>query len=155
MPPSSDAFQNNNQDLIASQSGDKATRPPWWQPLSLWLASPWVLGGLVGSVALAVDLYRLGVPSLWFDEAFSVELARQPFPVLWEKIFGPEPNMELYYLLLHGWLGMTGWLGLPATEWLVRFPSALFAALSTVLVWLLGRRFFGSIAPTGCATRLI
>ncbi len=94
-------------------------------------------------VALGFNLYRLGDPSIWFDEAFSVELARQPLPLLWHIIFGPEPNMELYYLFLHFWLGLTGLLGMNPTEVVVRFPSAIFAALSTVVVFLLGWRFVG------------
>ena len=58
-------------------------------------SSTWLLCVLVGVVALTFDLYRLGTPSIWFDEAFSVELARQPLPLLWHIIWGPEPNMEL------------------------------------------------------------
>lgn len=49
--------------------------------------------------------------------------------------------MELYYLLLHGWLAATGLLGQHSTEFVVRLPSAIFAALSVVVVFLLGRRF--------------
>lgn len=97
-------------------------------------------------VAMCFNLYRLGDPSIWFDEAFSVELARQPLPLLWHIIFGLEPNMELYYLFLHFWLGFTSSLGLHATEFVVRFPSTVFAALSTVAVFLLGQRFIGTIA---------
>jgi uncharacterized membrane protein len=104
----------------------------------------WLLSVLLFAVALGLNLYRLGAPSVWFDEAFSVELARQPLPLLWYIIFGPEPNMELYYLFLHFWLALTGWLGLLPTEFVVRFPSAIFAALSTVVVFLLGRRFAGN-----------
>src|SRR5579859_2590480 len=106
-------------------------------------SSNWILCALIFAIALGFNLYRLGVPSVWFDEAFSVELARQPLPLLWHIIFGSEPNMELYYLLLHGWLGLTAMLGLHATEFVVRLPSAIFAALSTVVVFLLGRRFLG------------
>ncbi|MBV9689069.1 MAG: glycosyltransferase family 39 protein [Ktedonobacteraceae bacterium] len=95
---------------------------------------------------MAFNLYRLGVPSIWFDEAFSVELARQPLPLLWHIIFGPEPNMELYYLFLHFWLALISLLGLHAVEFVVRFPSTVFAALSTVIVFLLGRRFIDTIA---------
>ncbi len=102
-------------------------------------------------IALGFDLYRLGAPSIWFDEAFSVELARQPLPVIWHIIWGPEPNMELYYLLLHFWLGFTGWLRLLPTEFVVRFPSTIFAALSTVVVYLLGRRFLGITAAVVAA----
>ncbi|HYX48825.1 MAG TPA: glycosyltransferase family 39 protein, partial [Ktedonobacteraceae bacterium] len=111
-----------------------------------FFTSTWLLCFLVGVVALGLDLYRLGTPSIWFDEAFSVELARQPLPLLWHIIWGPEPNMELYYLFLHFWLGLVGFLGLHATEFVVRFPSAVFAALSSVMVFLLGRRFLGTTA---------
>jgi hypothetical protein len=97
-------------------------------------------------VAMCFNLYRLGTPSIWFDEAFSVELARQPLPLLWHIIFGAEPNMELYYLFLHFWLNLTASLGLHATEFVVRFPSTVFAALSAVVVFLLGQRFIGTIA---------
>jgi uncharacterized membrane protein len=56
-------------------------------------------------------------------------------------IFGPEPNMELYYLLLHFWLSFCSWIGVPFVEFVVRLPSACFAAISTWLVFLLGKRF--------------
>jgi 4-amino-4-deoxy-L-arabinose transferase-like glycosyltransferase len=113
------------------------------QHLVPYISSNWLLCILVAAIALAFNLYRLGTPSIWFDEAFSVELARQPLPLLWHIIWGPEPNMELYYLFLHFWSGLTGFLGLYPTEFVVRFPSAIFAALSSVMVFLLGRRFLG------------
>src|SRR6266566_9748251 len=117
-----------------------------WSRLAFALSSNWLVCVLVGGVALGFDLYRLGNPSIWFDEAFSVELARQPLPLLWHIIWGPEPNMELYYLFLHFWLVLTGFLGLHPTEFVVRFPSAIFAVLSSVMVFLLGSRFLGTTA---------
>ena len=116
--------------------------------------STWLLCILVGVIALGFDLYRLGTPSIWFDEAFSVELARQPLPLLWHIIWGREPNMELYYLILHFWLGFTGFLGLHPAEFVVRFPSAIFAALSSVMVFLLGRRFLATTAGPVSYTHL-
>ncbi len=110
------------------------------------LASNWLLCLLVFGVALLFDLHNLGIPSIWFDEAFSVELARQPLPLLWHIIWGPEPNMELYYLFLHFWLGLTGLLGFNPVEALVRLPSAVFAGLASVMVFLLGRRYLGLVA---------
>ncbi|GAC1505228.1 MAG: hypothetical protein NVS2B12_18660 [Ktedonobacteraceae bacterium] len=110
------------------------------------------LNGIVGAclflVALGCNIYRLGAPSIWFDEAFSVELARQPLSLLWHIIFGPEPNMELYYLFLHYWLGITGLFGLNPIEFVVRLPSVIFAALSTVVLFALARRFLGMSAAT-------
>src|SRR5579875_495728 len=108
----------------------------------------WGLPVAMGLLALGFNLYRLGDPSVWFDEAFSVELARQPLPLLWHIIFGPEPNMELYYLFLHYWLLLTHAGGLNPTEVVVRLPSALFAALSTVVLFLFGRRFLPLAAAT-------
>src|SRR5690242_2717252 len=100
---------------------------------------------LLCMIALGFNLYRLGTPSMWYDEAFSVELARQPLPLLWHIIFGPEPNMELYYLFLHYWINLTSLIGLHATEFVVRFPSAIFAALSTLVVFAIGRRFLSTL----------
>jgi mannosyltransferase len=112
----------------------------------------WTVGSIVFAAALCFNFYRLGTPSVWYDEAFSVELARQPLPLLWHIIFGPEPNMELYYLLLHYWLIFTSLLGLHATEFVVRFPSAIFAAFSSLVVFAIGRRFLGIFTGTLGAT---
>lgn len=116
------------------------------QRLAQLLSANWLLCVLVFGAALGFDLYRLGNASIWFDEAFSVELARQPLPLLWHIIWGPEPNMELYYLFLHFWLGLTGLLGFNPVEVVVRLPSAIFAALASVMVFLLGRRYLGLVA---------
>jgi mannosyltransferase len=109
-------------------------------------AGRWLPPLLLLIVAFVAYLYALGRPSLWFDEAFSVELARQPLPRLWQAIWGPEPNMELYYLLLHFWLQGAALLGLAPTEVVVRLPSALCAACSVPVLFLLGRRYLGSLA---------
>lgn len=114
-----------------------------------WLTGRWAtltISTVLFSAALFLNLRHLATPSIWFDEAFSVELARQPLPLLWHIIFGPEPNMELYYLFLHFWLGLTQSLGWLPTEFVVRFPSTIFAALSTVVVFWLGKRSMGLFA---------
>ncbi|MBA2283908.1 MAG: glycosyltransferase family 39 protein [Ktedonobacteraceae bacterium] len=103
----------------------------------------WLLAGIIGVVALGLNLYRLGAPSLWFDEILSVERARQSLPVLWKIVTTTQPNMALYYFFLHGWLNFTALFGLPPTEAVVRFPSAIFAAMASIVVFLLGRRFLG------------
>ncbi len=105
--------------------------------------APW----LAGLVALLLGLIRLGAPSLWMDEAFSVQLARQPLPVLLAAYTsGGEPNMIAYHLLLHGWLALGSAIGTPATEAFVRLPSVIFAAVAAVALYTLGRRFLGQTA---------
>src|SRR5579863_1442108 len=96
---------------------------------------------LIVLAALALNLYRLGTPSVWVDEAFSAELARLPVRNIWGAFTSSEPNMILYYLILHGWLGVLGKLGIPFTEFAIRLPSALFAAASAAIVLVIGRRF--------------
>src|SRR5947209_7794608 len=141
MTQTSSMLQQIMEGSASSDTQAKETLPQREHLLAAWISSNCVLSPFLFTLALGFNLYRLGTPSIWFDEAFSVELARQPLPLLWHIIFGLEPNMELYYLLLHGWLAVTGMLGQHSTEFVVRLPSAIFAALSTVVVFLLGRRF--------------
>jgi len=101
---------------------------------------------IIGCAVLCFNLYRLGAPSIWFDEAISIERARQSLPVLWKIIFATQPNMALYYLVLHYWLSFTSLFGWLPTEFVVRFPSAIFAALSAIVIYLFGRRFMGRMA---------
>src|SRR5205814_4566304 len=139
---SSKTTYSNDSEPLTKTDNDESVKTRLQQsktlPRILW---HWATAGILFVAALCFNLYHLGTPSIWYDEAFSVELARQPLPLLWHIIFGLEPNMELYYLLLHGWLAVTGMLGQHSTEFVVRLPSAIFAALSTVVVFLLGRRF--------------
>src|SRR6266705_624320 len=146
MTQTSGAIGQTSEVKQSQDAKQKSTFIHRMQRLVPFISSTWLLCILIGVIALGFNLYRLGSPSIWYDEAFSVELARQPLPLLWHIIWGPEPNMELYYLFLHFWLGFTGFLGLHPTEFLVRFPSAIFAALSSVMVFLLGRRFLGLTA---------
>src|SRR2546421_3581680 len=146
MTQTSSMLQQIMEGSASSDTQAKETLPQREHLLAAWISSNWVLSPFLFTIALGFNLYRLGSPSIWYDEAFSVELARQPLPLLWHIIWGPEPNMELYYLFLHFWLGFTGFLGLHPTEFVVRFPSAVFAALSSVMVFLLSRRFLGITA---------
>ncbi len=114
---------------------------------SVWLQA---LG--IGLLAFAFMLYHLGNASLWTDEAFSVNVARMSLAGVWQTFTGGEVNMVLYYALLHFWLGLVSALGLQQTEFLIRVPSAFFAALAAASVYLLAQRFLGllaAIAATG------
>ncbi len=93
--------------------------------------------------ALGLNLYRLGTPSIWFDEALSISRAQQPLYLLYQIVARSQPNMTLYYFFLHFWLSFMAFWGLPPNEFVVRLPSAIFAAGGSVMVFLLGRRFLG------------
>jgi hypothetical protein len=107
------------------------------------LVSNWFIGLALGIGAALLDLYHIGVPSLWFDEILSVERASQPLSVLWRIVNASEPNMALYYFLLHCWLALTAKMGFAPTEGVVRLPSALFAIGASIIFFLLARRLLG------------
>ncbi|HEY8325800.1 MAG TPA: glycosyltransferase family 39 protein [Ktedonobacterales bacterium] len=99
------------------------------------------------SLAALLDLWWLGKPSIWMDEAISIDLARQPLHTLAAAFTsGVAPNMGLYFLLLHGWIALGSFLHIAPSEVFIRLPSAVFAILASVVVYLLGERFFGRFA---------
>jgi 4-amino-4-deoxy-L-arabinose transferase-like glycosyltransferase len=99
--------------------------------------------GLLG-VALALNLYRLGTPPLWYDEALSVSFARGPLHGLLATF--PAAHMVVYYTILFGWIHALAAFGVTTNEILARLPSAIFAALSVGVVFALGQRFANSLA---------
>jgi Dolichyl-phosphate-mannose-protein mannosyltransferase len=102
--------------------------------------------GVVAAAALGLSLYRLGAPSLWMDETLSVALAQLPLGTLLHWFWSQEANMVLYYLMLHGWLALTTRAGYAPTEFIVRLPSAVCAALCAVVILAIGRRIAGQTA---------
>lgn len=81
--------------------------------------------------------YRLDGPSLWEDEIFTATRAPWPLPELiaWTA---DDVHPPLYYLLIHGLLAALG-----ASDWLLRWPSAVAGVLSLAAVYRLGRELFG------------
>ena len=77
-------------------------------------------------IAMGFNLYQIGAPSIWFDEALSVTRAQQSLPVLFKIVSVTQPNMALYYFVLHFWLSFMSLSGLHATEAVVRFPLGVF-----------------------------
>src|SRR5260370_28024515 len=61
--------------------------------LALWTAA-----------ATALRFLFLARKPFWFDEAFSVEIARMSWHDLTRLLWWREANMSLYYVLLRGWL---------------------------------------------------
>jgi mannosyltransferase len=90
---------------------------------------------LILSGAALLRFYALSAESLWFDEAYSVWVARHS--VRWhialstQRIFPP-----LYYLSLHFWL----WLG--NSEFAIRSLSALIGLGSIMAVYGLAKQLF-------------
>jgi len=97
---------------------------------------------LLLGVLLASGLLRalvLNARSLWFDEAFSVAVARLPWRDIWSVVARTDPHPPLYYLLLHFWLRVGD------TPGAVRMFSLFFGLLTVAATWLLGREVGGRV----------
>jgi mannosyltransferase len=93
MPPST-ALRKND----AGNSALKYTPQALWTPVSVFTL---VL------LAVAAAILRFSVLArkpFWFDECFSVEVARLGWSDFARLMWRREANMSLYYLLLRGWL---------------------------------------------------
>ena len=67
----------------------------------------------VVSLALIVRFYAIDVPSIWYDEAYSLVLARETPTGIW-ALTALDVHPPLYYVLLHYWMMFWGDGALPA-----------------------------------------
>jgi mannosyltransferase len=90
---------------------------------------------------LTLCLTRLGSQPLWYDELFTRDTASLPWSGIWDAARDTEAPHLAYYALLKPWLAAFG-----TSDWALRLPSAIFAALAAGMTALLGRRLFGDVA---------
>ncbi len=91
---------------------------------------------LLAAAATVLRFLFLTRKPFWFDECFSVEIARLNWHDFARLLWWREANMSLYYLLLRGWLHFG------SSPFFIRSLSVL-ASLATLpaLYWLAGRLF--------------
>ena len=87
-------------------------------------------------LAFALRIYRLDGQSLWYDEGVTAQVAAQGLSEL-TRWTADDIQPPLYYVLVAAWMRLAG-----RSEWALRFPSALFGALTVPLLYVLGRRLF-------------
>lgn len=110
-----------------------------------WRSAAVVIGPAL--LGLAVFLVRIGRPALWIDEAATVNESSRPLGDLFEFLTHRDAGLGVYYLFMHGWLGLGD--GATSTELWARLPSAVAMALAVLTVADLARRWWG---PTSAAT---
>jgi mannosyltransferase len=93
---------------------------------------------------LVFALVRGAKDSMWYDEAFSFDVAKRSLGSLVDFVLTGEPNMGPYYLTLWGWIRIGD-----GDLW-VRLLSALFTVAALWAVWLIVRRWSGP-GPAGLA----
>ncbi len=94
---------------------------------------------VAGMISLWIGLRQ----SLWFDEIYSILLAKQPIGELL-RLTALDTHPPLYYILLKGWASLFGW-----SELSLRAASVGSMMLSIVIGGLLLRRMFGTRLAIG------
>jgi len=105
---------------LPSQAGFHSASLPHWITLLLLFAA-----------SFAIRFWCLVCKPFWFDEAYSVELARIDLRNFVHLLWWREANMSLYYLLLRGWITFG------QSPFFVRSLSVLISAATlSALYWL-------------------
>ena len=109
------------------------------------VARRWLAVGALTVVAAAAGGFQLGTRSLWFDESWSVLVAQMHGGQFWRAWLHADPNMSLYYLLLHFWVPIG------ASEAAVRALSLLWTVATVPVLYALSRRLLGfTVAWVAC-----
>jgi hypothetical protein len=93
---------------------------------------------LILLLAAGVRLHDIGRQSLWFDEAATVHIIRQPLGRMFELIESDERTPPLHYLLLHFWIQLFG-----DSEISLRLPSAIAGVAAVFVLYRLVRALLG------------
>jgi mannosyltransferase len=109
------------------------------------LARRWRLTGRtraalgLGALILASGILRTGGLSsgYWTDEGITVGIASHPLSEI-PRLLGEDGSPPLYYVLLHGWMGLFG-----ASEPATRSLSLVFALAAIPLAFWAGAELFG------------
>jgi mannosyltransferase len=96
---------------------------------------------LVLLLAFALRVYKLGDQNVWWDEAFSVWVARHNLGTL-TTIAAGDTHPPLYYWSLNPWMALTG-----PSEFAIRFPSLMFGVIAVALVYRLGKQLTTDYRP--------
>lgn len=102
---------------------------------------------VLGVVALIASLVLNTRASIWFDEGATASAARRSVPDLVAMAQTVDAVHAAYYAVLHPWIALTG-----VSAWTLRAPSALFIALATAGMVVIGR-MLATQAALGSARR--
>ena len=91
-------------------------------PLAEAPIARWEFYSLLGVfvVALGLRAQLLGIRPLWYDEAFSLSVARRSLPEIWAYLHTTDTHPIAYYALLHLWIR---WFGTDLSA--MRTPSLI------------------------------
>ena len=100
-----------------------------------WRLPGWLVVGVPIAAALLVGGYRLGSPSLWRDEAYTLEVALRSFGQIFGLLLHVDAVHGPYYLGMHVVISVVG-----TSAAALRLPSLIATSLAAGALAALGRR---------------
>jgi mannosyltransferase len=125
--------QKTSRNLGESPQASPADR---WTPVSVLTLV------LLAAVATALRFFFLARKPFWFDECFSVEVARLSWHDFARLMWWREANMSLYYILLRGWLALGSVVGWEWNPFFIRSLSVLASLATLPAIYWLGSKLF-------------
>ena len=119
------------RSLMPEEPGSRAGRPAS-RIETLQIRHSWLSPLAITALALVLRIYQLGAESLWIDEGYSIESAKNL-----NSRLSLEDVRPLYNIIL------SAWLHLGESEFILRMPAALFGAGAVLVIYLLGRSIAG------------
>jgi len=86
---------------------------------------------------LALSLFKIGQNSLWYDEIYSIDVAKNSIKEIIKNYYKDDVNPPLYLIILHYWMKFFG-----ESEAALRSLSAVSVSLASALFFLFAYRFF-------------
>ena len=121
---------------IARATKEAAHSLPARPALALWTPVSIATLTLLGGAAAVLRFSLLTRKPLWFDECFSVEVARLGWADFCRLMWRREANMSLYYLLLRGWLHFG------SSPFFIRSLSVIISLVTLPAIFWLASRLF-------------
>jgi mannosyltransferase len=119
----------------ASHKAEQSADPDGRQPQEAGRRRPgWLVTGLPVAAALVIGGYRLGGPSLWRDEAYTLEAARRSFGQIISLLRNVDAVHGPYYLAMHVVISVLG-----TSSAALRLPSLIATSLAAGVLAGLGR----------------
>lgn len=107
-----------------------------------WTLVSAVTLGLLAAAATWLRFLSLPRKPFWFDECFSVEIAKMSWHDFLRLLWWREANMSLYYLLLRGWLLVGSVMAGRAGPVFIRSLSVLISLAGLAAISWLGSKLF-------------
>lgn len=97
----------------------------------------YLLAFLIFICYLSLSMYKIGQNSLWYDEIYSIDVAKESIKEIIKNYIKEDVNPPLYLIILHYWMNLFG-----DSEAALRSLSAVSVSTAAAVFFLFANRYF-------------